>query len=81
MSNIQWVPILLIGGILTLELVFNNLIKKNEKYRRTKNIVFLVIAGLVLLLSLLGGDKTQIQNALMFVVLMLALTFYKRKAS
>ena len=81
MTDIPWIPILLIGGMLGLELFFNNLIKKNEKYRRTKAIVFISIASIVLIFSLIGGDKQQIQNALLFVLASLVMLIYKKKGS
>jgi drug/metabolite transporter (DMT)-like permease len=79
MSNIPWIPILLIGGLLLLELIFNHLILKNEKYRKIKFILFFIIAGIVLILSLINGDSSQIQNAILFFTGVLFMLFYKKK--
>jgi hypothetical protein len=81
MKDIPWIPILLIGGMLGLELIFNNLIVKNEKYRRIKAIVFISIASIILIFSLIGGDMQQIQFAVFFVIISLVMLFYKKKGS
>ena len=81
MTDIPWIPILLIGGMLGLELFFNNLIQKNEKHRRTKAIVFINIASIVLIISLISGDMQLIQNAAFFVIICLVMLFYKKKSS
>ena len=80
MKEIPWILILLIGGLLSLELLFNFLIRKDEKYRRVKTIVFISFASLIFILSLVAGDKQQIQNSVLFLLICLALVFKKNKS-